>query len=209
MLIPHRILFKKGGGCSEIFHDKKTGKHCARLCYYKPPKPTDFILASASSLFPMEQKSPRVSGGWRYYVKGGQGKRRDANRPRWSISPCLFPADYSNLCEAGRELRPPKAPVRAISTEKCSLKWTEHSLALMLLITGKLRKLETPQKQLDISNARARAIHHHLHHCGHYHSLPLHGQPVNQPMELFGITEWKALNKCQLGSLETPFTLDR
>ena len=63
MLIPHRILFKKGGGCSESFHDKKTGKHCARLCYYKPPKPTDFILASASSLFPMEQKSPRVSGG--------------------------------------------------------------------------------------------------------------------------------------------------
>ena len=67
------------GGEWEFPWLKKTGKHGARLCYHKPPKPTDFILASASSLFPMEQKSPRVSGGWKYYMKGVRGKRRDAN----------------------------------------------------------------------------------------------------------------------------------
>lgn len=68
-------------GESESFHGLKKLESIVpdALCYHKPPKPTDFILASASSLFPMEQKSPRVSGGWKYYMKGVRGQRREAN----------------------------------------------------------------------------------------------------------------------------------
>lgn len=50
---------KKKGGEGDFPWLKKTGKSCARLCYHKPPKPIDFILAFASSFLPMEQKSPR------------------------------------------------------------------------------------------------------------------------------------------------------
>lgn len=201
MFIPYRILGKKKRKGSSVSIKPKSS-----VSDYVPPKLRELILPSAFGI----GKPKSMSSGWGQYGKEVElSLQKEGSR----LSP-LQHFKMSAVCSLLKFVWGAQRIKASQGPNQSHLHWEmQHEMD---------RTLSYPyasnhQEAQEIGNAPETTWHIKYQSLGDPSpssspwSLPFastRGQPVNQLVELFGNAEWEALNKCQLGSLEIPFTLD-